>query len=133
MSKKTKLTPAEWEVMNAVWELGGERSVREVLEYSFPNGEKAYTTIQAFMNILEKKKMLRRKKIGLVNFYSPTRSREEVSKAEMSSVLTKVFDGSVTALANSLLSMDDLSLEEIKKIKKLINKKEKDLRSKRNE
>jgi len=128
MSKKIKLTPAEWEIMSAIWDMSGECSVRDVLEHSYPNGEKAYTTIQAFMNILEKKKVLQRRKIGLVNFYSPTRSRDEVVKAEISSILSRAFDGSVTALASSLMSMDNVNLEEIKKIKALLNKKEKELK-----
>ena len=127
MAKKIKLTPAEWEIMNAVWEMTDECSVRDVLEHSYPNGEKAYTTIQAFMNILERKKVLQKRKIGLVNFYSPIRSRDEVVKAEISSILSKVFDGSVTALASSLMSMENLSLEEIQNIKKVLNKKEKEL------
>lgn len=132
MSKKIKLTPAEWEIMNTIWELGGETSVRDVLENTFPNGEKAYTTIQAFMNILEKKKLLKRRKIGLVNFYSPLRKREEVIKAEMSTMLTRMFNGSITALASSLLSMDDVTIEEIENLKQMINEKEKKLRSNNN-
>jgi predicted transcriptional regulator len=133
LAKKTKLTPAEWEIMNAIWEMDNECSVRNVLDHSYSNGEKAYTTIQAFMNILEKKRVLKRRKIGLVNFYSPLRSREEVIKSEMSSLLSKIFDGSASALASSLMSMDDLSLEEIKKIKVLLNKKEKELQGKNHE
>jgi predicted transcriptional regulator len=125
--KKVKLTPAEWEVMNAIWEMGGECSVRDVLEHSYANGEKAYTTIQAFMNILERKGILQRRKVGLVNFYIPTRSKDKVVKAEMSSLLSRVFDGSVIALASSLMSLENVSLEEIQSIKKLLSKKEKEL------
>ena len=132
MAKKIKLTPAEWEIMNTIWELGGETSVRDVLENTFPNGEKAYTTIQAFMNILEKKKLLKRRKIGLVNFYTPLRKREEVIKAEMSTMLTRMFNGSISALASSLLSMDDVTIEEIENLKQMINEKEKKLRSNNN-
>ena len=127
MVKKVKLTPAEWEVMNAIWEMEGECSVRDVLEHSYANGEKAYTTIQAFMNILEKKNVLQRRKIGLVNFYTPSRSRDEVVNAEISSILSKIFYGSVSALASSLMSMENVNLDEIKRIKTLINKKEKEL------
>ena len=29
-----KLTPAEWEIMEAVWELGGSPSVRDVLDHA---------------------------------------------------------------------------------------------------
>jgi predicted transcriptional regulator len=115
--------------MNSIWELGGEPSVREVLEHTFPNGEKAYTTVQAFMNILEKKKLLQRRKIGLVNFYKPLRKREEVVKAEMSTMLARLFDGSVTALASSLLSMESVTMEQIEDLKKMIDEKEKKLRS----
>ena len=128
MSKSEKLTPAEWEIMEAVWELGEAPSVRDVLERAFPRGEKAYTTVQTVMNTLQKKKLLRRKKTGLVNFYTPTRSKEEVTRSEMASLVTRVFGGSIPALANSLLSLDDLSLEEIERIKRLIDEKERELR-----
>jgi predicted transcriptional regulator len=128
MSKTPKLTPAEWEIMVAVWELPGPTSVRDVLERAYPNGEKAYTTVQTVMNTLQKKKLLRRRKTGLVNFYSPTRSKEEVTRSEMASLVTRVFGGSIPALANSLLSLDDLSLEQIERIKGLLDEKERELR-----
>ena len=113
MPKQPKLTAAEWEIMEAIWDLGGARSVRDVLDHAFPGGEKAYTTVQTVMNTLHEKKLLRRRKVGLVNFYTPTRSRDEVVKAEMSAMVSRMFKGSIPALANSLLSLEDLSLEEI--------------------
>ena len=128
MSKTPKLTPAEWEIMTVVWRLDGPVSVRDVLEGAYPNGEKAYTTVQTVMNTLEKKKLLRHKKTGLVNFYTPTKSKEDVSRSEMASLVTRVFGGSIPALANSLLSLDDLSLEEIERIRALIDEKERELR-----
>jgi predicted transcriptional regulator len=129
MPHRPKLTPAEWEIMEAIWRLGGTPTVREVLEHAFPDGEKAYTTVQTIMNTLEKKKLLKRRKTGLVNFYRPTRSRDEIIKVEMSSLLRRAFNGSIPALADSLLSLDDLNVEEIRKIKQLLDEKEKDLRS----
>lgn len=133
MVKKVKLTPAEWDVMNAIWEMGGECSVRDVIEHSYAKGEKAYTTIQAFMNILERKGVLQRRKVGLVNFYTPTRSKDKVVKAEMSSMLSRMFGGSITALASSLMSLENVSLKEIQSIKELLNKKEKELQGNKNE
>ena len=128
MSKLPKLTPAEWEIMKTIWELDRPASVREVLEHAYPNGEKAYTTVQTVMNTLEKKQWLQHEKTGLVNFYSPTRPKDEVIKSEMASLVSRVFSGSISALANSLLSMDDLSLEQIEAIKALIDEKERELR-----
>ncbi len=114
--------------MEAIWSLGGSPTIRDVLEYAFPRREKAYTTVQTIMNTLEKKGYLRRKKTGLVNFYTPARSRDQMIKAEMSSLLSRIFDGSVPALANSLISLDDVKLEEIRKIRDLLEQKERELR-----
>jgi predicted transcriptional regulator len=131
MAKKPKLTPVEWEIMEAIWAVGEPATVRDVLERAFPAGEKAYTTVQTIMNTLEKKKLLRRAKTGLVNFYTPTHSREALVKAEMSSVVKQLFSGSIPALANSLLSMDGINLDEIRKLKALIKEKEKELEAKK--
>jgi BlaI family penicillinase repressor len=130
MDRDFNLTPAEWEIMQTIWKMGGPCSVREVLEQTYPNGEKAYTTVQSFMNILVGKKLLKRKKVGMVNFYRPVRSREIMVKAEISSLVSRIFAGSKTALASSLLSLDNLTLDEISKIKLLLNQKEKELQEK---
>jgi BlaI family penicillinase repressor len=128
MAMKRKLTPAEWEIMEAIWELRGSPSVRDVVEHAFPNGEKAYTTVQTIMNTLERKGMLRRRKIGLVNFYTPARSRDEVVSVEMTSLVSRMFDGSIPALANSLLSLEGVTLEEVREIQELLDRKERELR-----
>ena len=129
MLKSSKLTPVEWEIMESIWEIGGAPAIKDVWKHCFPNGEKAYTTVQTIMNTLEKKGLLRRKKIGLVNFYQATKSREEVVETEMSNFLTRIFDGSVPALANYLINSGKVTLDEIEKIKKLLNEKERELRS----
>jgi predicted transcriptional regulator len=127
MGEKREVTPVEWEIMEAVWGIGGPTTVRNVLERAYPGGEKAYTTVQTIMNTLERKKLLRRKKLGLVNFYSARRSRESVVRAAMASLLSRGFRGSVVALASTLFSLDRLSADEIKRLKQLIRDKEKSL------
>jgi len=128
MSGKTKLTPAEWEIMQAVWALGEAVTVRDVLEHLYPQGEKAYTTVQTVMNILVKKKLLLRNKIGLVGFYTPTNSQEETTRQETSRLVAGIFGGSIPAVANSLMSLDDIDLEDIAEIKRLIRRREDELK-----
>jgi predicted transcriptional regulator len=128
MPRKLRLTPAEWEIMQAVWDLDREVSVRDVLEHLYPDGEKAYTTVQTVMNTLERKRMLTRQKTGLVNFYSPTSGREETSRSEMSSLVSRVFGGSVPALANSLMSLDDVGLDDLAEIRRMLVRRERELR-----
>jgi len=133
MTQVRRLTVAEWEIMEAVWELGGAPSVRDVLEHAYPNGEKAYTTVQTVLNTLEKKGVLRRAKVGLVNFYRPVHTHEELAGREMSSMVDRVFRGSIPALASSLLSLDGIEPEEIERIKDLIDRRERELKRKKEE
>lgn len=123
-----KLTPVEWEIMETIWQLGGAPSVRDVMEHAFPEGEKAYTTVQTVMNILHKKGLLKRKKQGLVFFYKPTKSREQMVKLEMSQLVSRMFKGSVPAFANYLIKSENITLEEIEKIKVLLDEKEAELK-----
>jgi len=125
---KPKLTPAEWEIMQAVWDLDSPVSVRDVLEHLYPGGEKAYTTVQTVLNILEKKQLLRREKTGLVNFYTPVPSREDATRSEMDSLISRVFGGSIPALANSLMSLDDVDLDDLAAIRRLIARRERELK-----
>lgn len=119
-----KPSPVEWEIMETIWNLGGSPSVREVLEQAYPNGEKAYTTVQTIMNNLETKGFLARKKIGLVNFYKPTRKRETMVKEETRGLVSKVFRGSFAALANYLINSDSLTPDDISELKAIIKKRE---------
>lgn len=128
MAQVQRLTAAEWEIMEAVWDLGGAPSVRDVLEHAYPGGEKAYTTVQTVMNTLERKGVLRRAKVGLVNFYSAVQTREELAGREMSSLVDRVFRGSIPALASSLLSLDRIEPEEIERIRELIDRRERELK-----
>ena len=129
MAKRNKLFPVEWEIMEAIWKIGGAPCVRDVLEYAFPNGEKAYTTVQTIMNSLEKKGFLTHKKIGLVNFYTPLKTRNEMVKTELTDMIARMFHGSVPAMANYLIDSQNLSLTEIEEIKALLDHKESKIRN----
>ena len=131
MAQLKRLTSVEWEIMEAVWELGGAPSVREVLEHAYPNGEKAYTTVQTILNTLEKKGVLHRGKVGMVNFYRPVYSREDLAGMEMSSLVDRVFGGSIPALASSLLSLEGIEPEEIERIRELIDSRERQLKKRK--
>jgi BlaI family penicillinase repressor len=131
MKRRPKLTAVEWEIMETIWTLGGSPSVREVLERAFPRGEKAYTTVQTIMNNLVAKGYLRSEKTGMVNFYRPTKTRGQVAKRETSNLISRVFRGSVPALASHLLKSEDLTLEEIREMRELLEERAAELRRKK--
>jgi len=133
MPRKLKITKVEWEIMECVWNLGTKVSAREVHNRLYPENGKAYTTIQTIMNTLQKKGLLECEKIGMVNFYTPVKSRKSMMKAELSGIASQMFQGSVPALANFLIDTNYLGLDEIESIKELLKEKEKKLRSKQND
>lgn len=122
---KNYLTPLEWEVMNVIWGLGGKPSVREVIDKAYPNKEKAYTTIQTVMNNMEEKKFLKKKKIGLVNFYKPTVKREKMVDGATKTFVKRVFHGSFLELANYLVYSDNLSDKDFADFNKMVKDKSK--------
>lgn len=128
MAKNNKLTPVEWEIMESVWTLGNLTTARDVFNHAFPNGEKAYTTVQTILNNLYNKGILKREKIGMVNFYSPTKSRKNMVKSEFSFFLSRVFNGSIQAMADFLMEADNLEMEDIEALKSLVDRKEKELK-----
>ncbi len=123
MAPPKGLSGLEWELMRHIWRLPGDITVRRVLEEAYPNGEKAYTTVQTVMNNLEAKGYLRKEKIGLVNFYKPVQRREDMVHAETRNFVKKVFDGSFISLANYLIGSENLTAEEIDDLKKLLDER----------
>ena len=121
-----KLSPLEWEIMEIIWRQPAKAvSVREVITAAYPNGEKAYTTVQTVMNNLILKGYLVKEKIGLVNFYKPLKKRHDQLKKETSRFVDKVFGGSFLNLADYLIGSKSLSAEEIADLKKIIDQYEK--------
>lgn len=129
MAQKIKLAETEWEIMEGIWNHGGQVSVREVQDALYPKAEKAYTTTQTIMNILVTKGFLKRKKIGMVNFYTPKISRELAAQHEARSLASRIFNGSMGAFATYLVDSGELSSQELQQLKALIATKEQEQQS----
>ena len=57
--KSSVISEIEWKIMHILWEKG-ILSVKEVWTKIYPNGEKAYTTIQTYMDRMVDKNLLRK-------------------------------------------------------------------------
>lgn len=129
MAKRLKLAEAEWEIMEGIWNHGGQTTVREIQDALYPKTEKAYTTTQTIMNILVTKGFLKRKKIGMVNFYAPKVSRDLAAQHEARTLASRIFNGSMGAFATYLVDSGELTSEELQKLKDLIAAKEQEQKS----
>ena len=126
--KRKSLTPlgeTEMEVLHHVWDLR-RATVAEVQARILRERKVAYTTVMTVMKKLADKGYLQYEKDGATYIYSAARSSEEVQRSLVDDLVNKVFRGSSLALVQTLVRHEDLTDEERRDIKQLIEAMEED-------
>lgn len=120
--KLPKLTDPEFEIMKIVWDRGNV-TINEVLEAvnSRNSRDLRRTTIQVQMKRLEEKGWLIHKEDGRNFLYQSTRGREEVSREITSDLKKRIFDGSYANMVKALFQGSDVTSDEIKRIRKILD------------
>lgn len=117
------LGETEMEILNIVWDLG-EASVADVRERILEYREVAYTTVMTIMKNLADKEYLKYRKDGLSYIYSAAVKPDQVRYSLIDRLVDKVFKGSPTELVQTLVKNENLSEDERREIKKMIDKLE---------
>ena len=124
MKKINALSDMEWEIIKVIWEKE-ETTVRDVWETAFAGRDKAYTTIQTYMERMIEKKILTRKKVGPVNVYSSRVKKQNLMKQATDNLVARVFNGSFGQMAAFLVGSYGLSEKDIDEMKRMVGKEEK--------
>ena len=117
--KSITLTEAELRLMKVLWERG-ESAVAELVAAVSDERPLAYTSVLTTVRILENKGYVRHRQEGRAFLYSPCIDEFEASKSEVRHVLQRFFGNSRERLLLSLLGDDDVSPEELKRLKEAI-------------
>jgi predicted transcriptional regulator len=120
--KVKELTPLEALIMDAVWRLS-EATVRQVKEQLEPIKPMAYNTVLTMMRILRDKGFLASERVGRLDVYRPAVSRERAAGWSLRGLMDRFFAGSAPALVSQLLETEELSAEEVKQIRRQVNRK----------
>ena len=122
-TKSATLTEAELRLMNVVWEKG-EATVGEVC-CSF-RGKKApaYNTVLTILRILEKKGYLGHTKKGRAHVYRPVVDRLQAQRSALGHMISKFFDNSSELLVQNIIENEDITPEELERLKKMIEESE---------
>ena len=126
--RRKSLTPlgeTEMEILHHVWHLKSA-TVADVLERIQRERSIAYTTVMTVMRNLASKGYLSFEKEGNTYIYSPLQSAMEVQRSLLRDLVSKVFRGSPTALVQTLVSDEQLSDDDIERIRTLIDDMEAD-------
>ena len=113
-------TPAELEVLQVIWERGPS-TVREAMNALNHDRPRAYTSVMSLMNVMAEKGLLSQKPKGRAFVYSAKISRTRTQSEIVQDLLSRVFDGSASALVTHLLEQAKPDSEELDEIRKTIS------------
>lgn len=118
-----KLSPSEFEVMEAFWASDAELTITGVLDAV--NASRATplkrATVQVHLRRLEEKGWLAHREDGRRFLYRPTASRDSASADLARDLTERVFDGSCAQLVRCLFERDEISEAEIERLRDLID------------
>jgi predicted transcriptional regulator len=107
------LTPLELEIMQVLWQ-AGPCTVAEVQPKL--KVELAYTTVQTMLNVLLRKKKVKRVQEGRAYRYRPAVSRELATGSALSDLVKRMFGGSSEALLMAMVDTRQISAEELTRV-----------------
>lgn len=117
-----QLTDVELELMQLVWQLG-ECTIRDVFE-ALPRGrDLAYTTVATMIKILEQKGAVICQKKDRAIVVKPRIRRSEYEASSLKHLSEIVFQGSTTSMVTRLLDENELSEEELRAIKRMLDQR----------
>ncbi|QDV41570.1 Penicillinase repressor [Stieleria neptunia] len=120
-------TQLELEILKVLWDASPlpVREVRARLEAG-AGRTLAHSSVITMLNIMHRKGFLRRQKAGKAFLFSPKVEKEHVSGGMVSDLLSRLFEGSPTAMVLNLLETGDIDADELDEIRRLVNRKRKE-------
>jgi len=112
------LTPLELQIMQVLWDAGP--STVASVQAKLGSGL-AYTTVQTMLNVLLRKKKVRRSPLGRAFAYQPAISREGATQTAIDDLVSRMFGGSGEALLMALIDTRKITPEQIARASKLLN------------
>ncbi len=121
---RPELTEAEWAIMKVVWEKEpcAAGTVQEILQQS---RNWAYSTVKGAMDRMAEKGFLKISKIRNLQLFSSTINKEQAQKGEFKKMLKRAFDDALTPMMQFLLENEDISKNDLKQIRTMIEQAEK--------
>jgi len=123
MSKQTRPTESELEILNILWEKGPS-TVREVHEELAKTKDAGYTTTLKLMQIMHEKGLLKRDTGSKTHVYEAQVSQTQTQGQMIQRMIDTVFNGSATQLVMQALGNHKASKEELEQIKQYLEKME---------
>ena len=116
-----KLTEAEWQIMNALWQKH-PATARDIMDRLDRRVSWAYTTIKTMLTRLVEKKAVGEVKEGNTSVYEPLVSQQKARLSAFRSLLDQAFDGAVGPLVHFLEEEEQLTAREKAELRKILER-----------
>ncbi|HEV3137917.1 MAG TPA: BlaI/MecI/CopY family transcriptional regulator [Pirellulales bacterium] len=116
-----RLGRVQLRIMQVLWERG-RATAREITDSLNAQSPIAHSTVQTLLRSLADKAAVAHEVDGRTFVFFPLVREEQVTRSVTRDLLDRVFDGSVSNLVSYLLQHEKVSPEEIKELRRLINK-----------
>lgn len=121
---KHKLTEAEKEIMDILWDHKAA-FMKDILE-KYPDPKPAPTTVATLLKRMQTKNLVGYKTFGNSREYFPKVDKDTYFNQEMSSMIDRFFNNSVSQFASFFASNKKLSQKQLKELRDIIDHQIKD-------
>lgn len=117
-----KISDAEYEVMEIIWNENGEVTTADIIEKLGEDNFWKHTTILTLAKRLVDKNILKVRKEKRVNYYSPKISKDEYKSYQANGFIEEMYDGSLKSLVASLYDNKKIDEKDLKELKDWIRR-----------
>ena len=111
--------PLELLCLRALWSLG-EGNVKAVQLIVAESRPLAYTTVQTVLNVLHRKRSVRRKLRGRAYHYEAAVSRTHAASTALQDLVRRLFRGSAEEVVLTMVKSRQLSPQKLSELRKLV-------------
>ena len=115
-----RMGKVQLQIMQVLWERG-EATAREITDALNLTAPVAHSTTQTLLRKLEDKGAVSHESRDRVFVFRPLSRQSEVSETAARDLLTRVFGGSVYGLVSHLLRHENVSDDEMRRLRELID------------
>jgi BlaI family transcriptional regulator, penicillinase repressor len=120
-----KIGNLQLKIMRVLWE-HGEATARQITDAVGKIEPVAHSTIQTLLRKLEVKKAVAYEERDRTFVFRPLVSESEVTQSATKDLISRVFHGSLSGLVAHVLENEDISDEEMAKLRRLVDEKSKE-------
>ena len=116
------LTEAELQLMEIIWDRG-QGTVADVVAALPSNSQLAYSTVLTTLRILERKGYVSHVQEGRAFIYKPVVDQKQARQSALKHLLSRFFNNSPELLVLNVMEQEELDLDELERLKKLVDEK----------